>query len=290
MRWRGRRESSNIEDRRGRRSGGMTKVVGGGGIGVVVIIVVATLLGVDPSALLQQVQSGGGTSRVDRGPAAGGQPAGARDEMRRFVGVVLADTEDVWTKIFRQHRAEYAKPTLVLFTSKVNSACGFASSASGPFYCPGDRKIYIDLGFYEQLKRTFKAPGDFAQAYVIAHEVGHHIQNLTGVLSAYHKARRTLSQGAANRYSIRIELQADCYAGIWARFAKNQGYVQRGDLDEALNAARQIGDDAIQRRTQGYVVPESFNHGTSEQRRRWFLIGYESGKVGSCDTIRADRV
>jgi len=292
MLWRGRRESSNIEDRRGgRRSGGMTRAVGGGGLGLVILVVIASLLGVDPSALLQGLNSSGEPVRTERAPSGGGKmSAGARDEMRRFVGVVLADTEDVWTKIFSRHNGQYEKPTLVLFTSRVQSACGFAKAATGPFYCPGDRRIYIDLGFYELLKRNFAAPGDFAQAYVIAHEVGHHVQNLTGILGKFNQARRTMSAADANRYSVRIELQADCYAGIWARFARNKGYVQRGDLDEALNAARQIGDDAIQKRTQGYVVPDSFNHGSSEQRRRWFLVGYEKGAVSACNTLASDRL
>ena len=214
----------------------------------------------------------------------------ANDEMSQFVRVVLADTEDAWEQIFASRNARYKKPVLQLFTGQTRSACGAASSASGPFYCPADDKIYIDLSFYEELRRRFEAPGDFAQAYVLAHEVGHHVQNLIGVLPEFNKRRRTMSKAQENAMSIRVELQADCFAGIWANFASGKGYLEAGDIDEALNAATQIGDDAIQRRTQGYVVPESFNHGTSDQRKRWFGRGYQSGELEACDTFNASQL
>ena len=217
--------------------------------------------------------------------APSGGRSGASDELSSFVKVVLAETEDVWGAIFKQAGQRYPEPRLVLFSNQVQSACGFASSATGPFYCPGDKKVYIDLGFYRELKTRFEAPGDFAQAYVIAHEVGHHVQNITGVLPEFNRKRRSMSKLEANQMSIRVELQADCFAGVWAHYTGQKGLLEAGDLDEALNAATQIGDDALQRRTQGYVVPESFNHGTSAQRKKWFAVGYDSGKAGRCDTF-----
>ena len=305
MRWRGRRQSSNVDDRRsqggqgGFRRGGRIRMpgmprsrtarrAGGGGIGmIIVILVVAWFLGINPMTLLQ------GTGNLPSTPSAVPQqqttqsPAGSgvTDEMKQFVSVVLAETEDVWHRIFKENGAQYREPQLVLFTGQVQSACGFASSASGPFYCPGDSKVYIDLSFYEELKRKFEAPGDFAQAYVIAHEIGHHVQNLIGVLPEFNRRRSSMSKTEQNQMSTRVELQADCFAGVWGFYAQKQGLLEAGDLEEALNAATQIGDDAIQKRTIGYVVPESFNHGTSEQRRRWFRRGFDSGSWQTCDTF-----
>jgi predicted metalloprotease len=294
MQWRGRRGSTNVEDRRTAGGGlriptGGTGRAGFGGIGFLIIIVVVSLLfGVNPMTLLEGL--GGG-------PGGGQQPQSeaplppASDEMAQFVRVVLADTEDTWSKVFKEEFGEaYSEPRLVLFAGGIRSACGFAQSATGPFYCPGDSRIYIDLAFYEELKRRFKAPGDFAQAYVIAHEVGHHVQNLTGILPEFNRIRQRVSQTEANELSVRVELQADCLAGVWAHDTARKGLLDEGDIEEAMNAAAQIGDDAIQKRTQGYVVPESFNHGTSAQRMRWFRTGYESGSIAACDTFSASRL
>ena len=295
MRWKGRRQSGNVEDLRGRgmrlpgtrRGGGLRIPVGrnatGGrvGIGTIVLVVglflVMRAFGIDPLLLLEGGPAPGGA--VTQGQRA------ANDEMTQFVRTVLAETEDVWNGIFQAEGASYEEPVLVLFADQVGSACGHASSASGPFYCPGDRKIYIDLAFFDQLGRQFGASGDFAQAYVLAHEVGHHVQNQTGVLPEFNRRRQSLSEIEANRLSVRVELQADCYAGIWAHFTEQRGLLEEGDLEEALYAAEQVGDDTLQRRTQGRVVPESFNHGTSEQRRTWFSRGYESGRLESCDSF-----
>lgn len=302
MRWKGRRQSSNVEDVRG-GSGGRSgrgglrfpaggrrvrRAGGGSTIGLIIFGLIAYFVfGINPLTLLGG--SGGLDSLVGGGHQQAQQSQVRRpvgdDEMSQFMQVVLADTEDAWEQVFAQRGAHYQKPVLQLFTGQTRSACGAASSASGPFYCPADSKIYIDLSFYEELRRRFKAPGDFAQAYVLAHEVGHHVQNLIGVLPEFNKQRRSMSKAEENAMSIRVELQADCFAGIWANFASGKGYLEAGDIDEALNAAKQIGDDAIQRRTQGYVVPESFNHGTSEQRRRWFERGYTSGQLEACDTF-----
>jgi predicted metalloprotease len=205
--------------------------------------------------------------------------------MTQFVATVLAETEDVWNGIMKSQGFDYPEPTLVLFSGAVASACGNASSASGPFYCPGDQKVYIDLSFFDELAQRFKASGDFAQAYVLAHEVGHHVQNLIGVLPKFNQMRRSMSQAEQNQMSIRVELQADCFAGIWGHYTAQKGLLERGDLEEALNAAQQIGDDTIQRRTQGYIVPESFNHGTAAQRKTWFARGFDSGRLEACDTF-----
>ncbi|TCT13698.1 hypothetical protein EDC22_101569 [Tepidamorphus gemmatus] len=294
MQWRGRRGSTNVEDRR-TVGGGLRIPAGGagragfGGIGFLIVIVVVSLLfGVNPMTLLEGLDAGpgGGQQAQSQAPL-----PPASDEMAQFVRVVLADTEDTWSKVFEQEFGEaYAEPRLVLFAGGIRSACGFAQAASGPFYCPGDSRIYIDLSFYEELKRRFKAPGDFAQAYVIAHEVGHHVQNLTGILTEFNRIRQRVSQAKANELSVRIELQADCLAGVWAHDTARKGLLDEGDIDEALNAAAQIGDDAIQKRTQGYVVPESFNHGSSAQRVRWFRAGYEAGSIAACDTFSAARL
>lgn len=259
----------------------------GGGIGVVVLIVVAMLLGVDPSVLLE----GGGT---EYGPSQEQQEArsGApEDELGQFVSVVLADTEDTWNDLFRQGNRDYPEPTLVLFSGAVRSACGFAQAAMGPFYCPEDRKLYIDLSFYRELQNRFQAPGDFAQAYVIAHEVGHHVQNVLGIMDRVAALRPRMSEADANALSVRVELQADCFAGIWAHHAnRTRQILERGDLEEALNAASAIGDDRLQKQGRGYVVPESFTHGTSAQRQHWFRRGFEAGEMRACDTFNAERL
>ncbi len=245
------------------------------------------MMGVSPTTILSMLLGGEGsyTPQTQTSQNTQTQRSAAENEMASFVKVVLAETEDVWGTIFQNAGQTYPQPKLVLFSNQISSACGSASSATGPFYCPGDQKVYIDLSFYQELRTRFEAPGDFAQAYVIAHEVGHHIQNVTGILPKFNEMRRSMSETDANKMSIRVELQADCYAGVWGHYTNQKGLLENGDLDEALNAATQIGDDALQRRTQGYVVPDSFNHGTSAQRKKWFAKGFESGKVGSCDTF-----
>jgi uncharacterized protein len=278
MRWRGERQSTNIEDRRG-LSGG--KIAVGGGLGSIVILIIALLFGIDPQQLLQQVpddpQSQVQTSPRSRNPE--------EEELKQFVGVVLAKSEDVWNDVFRQSGRQYREPTLVLFTDQVRSACGMAGAAVGPFYCPADEKMYIDLAFYEALRQRFEAPGDFAQAYVIAHEVGHHVQNLLGISDRVHALQQRAGETEANQLSVRLELQADFFAGVFARYVQNEGVLESGDIEEALQAASAVGDDRIQRRTTGYVVPDSFTHGTSEQRLRWFKKGYDSGDIRQGDTF-----
>ena len=277
MRWRGERQSSNVEDRRG-FSGG--KVAVGGGLGTVLIIIIALIFGADPRQLLEQVPSD---------PSSGVQssrPVNTEEEnLKEYVSVVLAKSEDVWNNLFQQNGRQYREPTLVLFTDRVQSACGMAGAAVGPFYCPGDEKVYIDLSFYEELRRRFNAPGDFAQAYVIAHEVGHHVQNLLGISDRVDAMRRRVSETEANQLSVRLELQADFFAGVFARYVRDQGMLDEGDIEEALTAASAIGDDKIQRQTTGYVVPDSFTHGSSEQRLRWFKKGYETGDFRQGDTF-----
>ncbi|NGN41186.1 zinc metallopeptidase [Mesorhizobium sp. CGMCC 1.15528] len=299
MLWKGRRQSENVEDERGQgggfgggglgRGGGFRIPIGGatggGGLsGIIILVVLFFALracGIDPMAILA-----GGDGSV---PGGGGQISQtepkSNDEMKQFVSTVLAETEDVWSGIFQAEGLKYEEPTMVLFSGQTRSACGFASAASGPFYCPGDRKVYIDLAFYDQLDRQFGASGDFAQAYVLAHEVGHHVQNLTGILPKFNQMRQQMGEAQANQMSTRVELQADCFAGIWGHFTAQKGLLEQGDLEEALNAAQQIGDDTLQRKTQGYVVPESFNHGTSAQRVTWFNRGFQSGKLADCDTF-----
>lgn len=295
MRWKNRRASNNVQDRRNQRApmrmGGMSSPIiglllrmlfrGGKGSKMTFLIVgvglfILVKMGVNPLSLL---------TGQPMAPAQQASVNPADDELAQFVKVVLAETEDTWDKIFAAEGRTYPKPTLVLFRGGVKSACGFASAASGPFYCPADSQVYIDLSFYEELRRKFEAPGDFAQAYVIAHEVGHHIQNLTGVLPRFNQQRQSMSELETNKMSIRVELQADCYAGVWAYDTARKNLLEDGDIEEALNAADQIGDDAIQKRLQGHVVPESFNHGTSEQRRYWFGRGYKTGDVDQCDTF-----
>ncbi|PWV97663.1 hypothetical protein DFR52_106187 [Hoeflea marina] len=301
MDWKGRRQSDNIEDRRGQGGGrgnpfgrgGIRLPTGGGGmrasggglktiIFLVLLFVVLRACGIDPTALLEGVAPGGSGSVTESRTA----PTSARqDEMKQFVATVLAETEDTWTGIMKSEGLDYPQPTLVLFTGSVASACGNASSASGPFYCPADSKVYLDLDFYNELSDRFGASGDFAQAYVLAHEVGHHVQNLIGVLPEFNRQRQAMNQSEENQMSVRVELQADCFAGIWGHYTEQKGILETGDLEEALNAAQQIGDDALQRSTQGYVVPDSFNHGTSAQRVKWFKRGFDTGRLDSCDTF-----
>lgn len=281
MRWRTGRQSENVEDRRGMRVGRGVAIGGGGGCGLLVLLLLAVLLGVDPRQLLESVPS----SSVEP-PAAGAPASGADDELARFVSVVLADTEDTWGSIFHNEGAVYREPGLVLFSDYVESACGLAQAAMGPFYCPADQRVYIDLSFYSELHNRFRAPGDFAQAYVIAHEVGHHVQNLLGVTDQVESLRGRLSQVQENELSVRVELQADCYAGVWAYHAqKMRNILEPGDIEEALGAAAAIGDDRIQRQTQGRVVPDSFTHGTSAQRVEWFRRGFTTGDPDACDTF-----
>ncbi len=254
----------------------------GGGIGTIVLVLAALYLGIDPTPLLQGIQ-------VESPPSGPAQPRpAAENELADFVAVVLADTEDTWKAQFAAGNATYREPVLVLFTDAVRSACGMGSAAMGPFYCPADQKIYIDLGFYRDLRERFHAPGDFAQAYVIAHEVGHHVQNLLGISGQVAQQRQRLDKVSANQLSVRLELQADCLAGLWANHAdRARNILERGDIDEALNAASAIGDDRIQRQSRGTVVPDSFTHGSSEQRVRWFQRGLQSGQIGACDTFSA---
>lgn len=283
MRWKGARSSSNVEDRRG---GGVSRGMKGGGLGVIILALVAMYFGIDPSLFLNQgAVVTQGPSTVAPGPVGKGQ----EDELAQFVSVVLADTEDTWHALFRGMGMRYEEPTLVLFSGSVRSACGFAEAAMGPFYCPGDQKVYIDLGFYRDLKTRHQSPGDFAQAYVIAHEIGHHVQNLLGISDKVEQLRRRVGKADANRLSVMLELQADCLAGVWANHAdRTRQILERGDIREALNAASNIGDDRLQKQSRGYVTPESFTHGTSEQRVRWFTQGIRSGELDSCDTFAED--
>jgi predicted metalloprotease len=273
------RESSNVEDRRGMGMG-----VGGGiGLGTVALALVAWFFGIDPSIVLDTAQQ-----MQPQQQSAPADPNAPRDEGRVFVGKVLASTEDAWDEIFQRTGNTYSRPTLVLFSGSTPTACGTGSTATGPFYCPGDQKLYIDLAFFRTLKERFKAPGDFAQAYVIAHEVGHHVQKLTGVASRVEAIRARSSPTEFNKVSVRMELQADCYAGVWGHYARDfKGLVEAGDVEEALGAATAIGDDRLQRQSQGHVTPDSFTHGSSEQRVRWFKRGLETGNPGSCDTFAA---
>ena len=278
MRWTGRR-SGNIEDRRGM---GMP-LVAGGGIGSIILVLAALFFGFDPSVILQ-TDSPPPTTQV---PAA----SPGQDDGRDFVAVVLADTEDTWAELFRRMNREYQNPKLVLFTGSVQSACGMAGAAVGPFYCPGDHKVYLDLEFFRDLRSRFRAPGDFAQAYVIAHEVGHHVQSLLGISEKVAATRQRGDRAIANAMSVRQELQADCFAGVWAHHAnRTRQVLEQGDLEEALGAAAAIGDDRLQRQTQGRVAPESFTHGSSAQRVRWFKRGFDAGAVNQCDTFRAEQL
>ena len=305
MKWRGRERSSNIEDRRGQAGGGLGGLGGlggmgrGGGIripsgggsrggigGVIGIVVVLGILwlvtGQNPLDMLTDGQSSAPSTASSRQ-----LPAEGQDELADFVGVVVKETEDLWGEVFAASGSDYPEPRVVLFTNQVDTACGMADSGVGPFYCPGDSRVYIDLSFYDQLHRQFGAPGDFAQAYVLAHEVGHHVQNLTGVLPEFNRRRQAMSATEANAYSVRVELQADCYAGVWANYAGQQNLLEAGDFEEALNAANQIGDDTLQKRMQGFAVPKTVNHGTSAQRKAWFERGYRTGNPADCDTFSA---
>jgi uncharacterized protein len=306
MKWQGRERSSNIEDRRGQTGGGLGGGLGGspfgrggggmrlpggrsgGGIGsligiVVVLGIIWALTGQNPIDMLTGGNSGTTTSSASA--PARPLPEAGQDELADFVGVVVKETEDLWTAKFQSAGEVYTPPKVVLFTNSANTACGAADSSTGPFYCPNDKKVYIDLAFYDQLRSEFGAPGDFAQAYVLAHEVGHAVQDQTGVLPEFNRQRQSMSQEQSNAYSVRIELQADCYAGIWANYAGQENLVESGDFEEALNAADQIGDDTLQKKMQGFAVPKTFNHGTSAQRQTWFARGYKSGDVNQCDTF-----
>ena len=290
MRWKGRQASRNVEDRRGRGRAAGGKVAFGG-VGMIVIVVIVMLMGGDPSALLDMSQQSGG------GQAQQQQVDPANDETALFAKTVLGDTERVWGALFQQHGVQYRPARMVLFSNQVRSGCGIASSGVGPFYCPADQSIYLDLSFFTELSERFGAPGDFAQAYVIAHEVGHHIQNQLGISSMVHREKDRLDEAAYNELSVRLELQADFLAGVWAHHAdRNFDILERGDLEEALNAARQIGDDTLQKRARGYADQESFTHGTSEQRMRWFKIGFKSGDIsdltkgGIGDTFATDQL
>lgn len=287
MKWEGNRESDNVEDRRG---GG---VLGGRGIGIGTIVIALLggwILGVNPLTILGLLSGEGGapTAQVQRAPA---DSSAVNDPMKRFVGTVLADTEDVWKDVFAKGGATYQEPTLVLFRGSTPTACGQGQAAMGPFYCPGDHKVYIDLGFYETLRSQLGAPGDFAQAYVIAHEVGHHVQNLLGISGKMEQMRGRVSKTEYNALSVRLELQADCFAGVWAHHANNaRQLLEQGDVEEAMNAAARIGDDALQRSSGGAIVPESFTHGSSAQRQRWFANGLKNGSVKGCDTFATSKI
>ncbi len=315
MRWRGRRQSTNVSDQRGQQSGGTFRLPGnlsgrrggiripagrasrraGGGLGcgtMAIIGIVLYFLGVNPMTILGQLGGGLGsglgtsiTPQTSRLPDNRNAQRTRNDDGKAFVSTILGSTEEIWTGIFKAYGKRYPKPKLVLFSSQVKSACGFASSASGPFYCPGDKKIYIDLSFFKELATKFGAKGDFAQAYVLAHEVGHHVQNIIGVLPQFNRERRRMGKVEANKMSVQVELQADCFAGVWGHFVEREGWLDAGDIEEALVAASQIGDDAIQKRTQGYVVPESFSHGTSKQRVKWFSRGFKAGRLEACNSF-----
>ena len=280
MRWEGGRRSDNVEDYRGSRFGGGGLKLGGGG--TLIALVAAYFFGIDPRVILGLAEGAGGGSGPDT-PAVQGAPA---DQMGQFVSVVLADTEDTWTAIFQQAGRQYVPPKLDLFTQQINTGCGFADSGVGPFYCPADSKVYLDPSFFQELQTRFQAPGDFAQAYVIAHEVGHHVQNLLGTEQKVRAAQERASDVERNQLQVRMELQADCYAGVWAHNAdRARQIIEQGDVEEALNAASAVGDDTIQRRTQGHVVPDSFTHGSAKQRMEWFKRGLDSGNVANCDTF-----
>ena len=293
MKWEGNRESDNVEDRRasgGQGLGGGGGIFGGRNIGIgtiVIALVGGWIFGINPLTILGLLSGGGTPAQVQQQQAPAQRPP-ADDRMAKFVSTVLADTEDVWKDVFAKGGSTYKEPRLVLFRGATQTACGQGQAAMGPFYCPGDQKVYIDLGFYETLTRQLGAPGDFAQAYVIAHEVGHHVQNLLGISGKMDEMRSRVSKAEFNALSVRLELQADCFAGLWAQKAQTSRQIlEKGDVEEAMNAAAKIGDDALQRAGQGQVVPESFTHGTSAQRQRWFDTGFKTGSVKACDTFSA---
>jgi uncharacterized protein len=282
MKLKGRRESTNVEDRRGRSPRGIIGGGIGGGIIIIVIVIITLCSGGDPSQIINDSLLTGSEVGTDY------QATQEEDDLARFVSVVLAETEDVWTEIFANEGMDYIYPGLVLYTDYVESACGIDGSATGPFYCPPDQKVYVDLSFYDELQYRFQAPGDFAMAYVIAHEVGHHIQNILGIMDDVNSIQSTVSQAEANEYSVRLELQADYLAGVWAHYENRMNLLEDGDLEEAINAASAVGDDRIQRQSQGYIVPDSFTHGTSEQRQRWFFKGFKTGTLEEGDTFNTD--
>ena len=287
MRWRDQRQSDNVEDRRGMSIPRGAKIGGIGGLGLLAIVVIGMFLGIDPTVLLQSVPDIQSPS-VSVQP--GDRPA-VNDEQRQFVAVVLGETEDVWHEAFQKMGRTYQPPTLVLYSEAVESACGMAGSAVGPFYCPSDHKVYLDLSFFEDLRTRFGASGDFAEAYVIAHEVGHHVQTLLGISGKVNELMERASPSERNKLSVRMELQADCFSGVWARQAdESRQILEAGDIEEALNAASQIGDDRIQRRTQGHVVPDAFTHGSAAQRVRWFKLGFETGNPQACDTFNTNQL
>ncbi len=277
MQWRSQRDSDNVEDQRG---GGVGRIAVGGGLGTIAVVIIALLMGKNPMQLLNSINGNAPTQQTTQ------QPAGVNDEGRQFVSKVLGTTEDVWRAEFRKLGKNYIDPKLVIFTNAVQSGCGSASSATGPFYCPADQKVYIDLAFFNELKTRFNAAGDFANAYVIAHEVGHHVQNLLGISDKVHELQQQVSEKEANQLSVRLELQADFFAGVWAHYAQEmKSILEPGDLEEALNAASAIGDDKLQMQGQGYVVPDAFTHGTSAQRVAWFRKGFETGDMKLSDTF-----
>lgn len=282
------RESDNIEDRRGMGTGGGFGRRGfpGGGLGIAAAAVIALLLGVDPRIVLNTVGQLSSLAPQQSGAPARNNPQD--EKTKKFMSIVLADTEDTWGAIFKQAGSRYEEPKLVLFSGQVQSACGYAQAAMGPFYCPGDHKLYLDMSFFNDLSQRYGAPGDFAQAYVVAHEVGHHVQNLLGIANQVQAAQQRGSELQRNQLQVRMELQADCFAGVWANKANQfRQILEPGDLEEALSAASGVGDDRLQKQSQGYVVPESFTHGSSEQRMRWFSIGAKSGDLNQCDTFKA---
>ncbi|RPH61111.1 MAG: metalloprotease [Burkholderiales bacterium] len=283
MRWRGHKESSNVEDR---RAGGIGTRGAGLGVGTIVIAMVAAwLFGVDPRMIMGLLE---GVETVTAPPTQQGPAPAPTDEAGRFVSVVLASTEESWQQVFKQSGLTYRPPTLVLYRGRVNSACGMGSAASGPFYCPGDEKVYVDLDFFQLMRDRLGAPGDFAQAYVIAHEVGHHVQNLLGTMDQMQSARGRVSEQQYNALSVRLELQADCYAGVWANHSQQaRNWLEHGDIEEGMGAASAVGDDQVQRATQGVVIPDTFTHGSSAQRVRWFRAGLQSGQPSQCDTFSA---
>lgn len=285
MKWKGRQTSQNVEDRRGQRVGGKGIVGIGGGFGLILVIVFTLLNGGNPGDIVNNI--GLGEPQQSSGTYEG---SAREEEMADFVSVVLRDTEEVWTDLFAENGLTYREPTLVLYKDQVESACGIAGSAVGPFYCPGDQKLYIDLSFYDELSQRFNAPGDFAMAYVVAHEVGHHVQTLLGTTDEIMPMRNQMSETQFNKYLVRFELQADYYAGVWAHHAQGMGYLEAGDVEEAMNAAHQIGDDTLQQQARGYVTPDSFTHGTSEQRKRWFDKGFQNGTILGGDTFNAKQL
>jgi len=284
MEYKGRKGSSYVEDRRGKGKGKGGIALAGGGIGGLLLILIITFLGGDIGEVLND------STDTDSGTSIPYEETEEEKELAEFISVVLADTEVVWTKLFDEQGLEYVEPILVLYTDSVQSACGAAGASVGPFYCPGDHKLYIDLSFYQELQDKYQAPGDFAMAYVVAHEVGHHVQTLLGINEQVNSLRSKLSKEEFNKYSVRLELQADYFAGVWARYQKDMNFLEEGDLGEAITAASAVGDDRIQEQAQGYIVPDSFTHGTSEQRKRWFTRGFEKGTIDGGDTFKASEL